>query len=196
MHCGRPLLEEQDEFCMDCIERKNSCIEQGIIMWEYDEPMQASIAKFKYGGYGELARDYAERICKKYKKTIKGWNPTLILSVPMYKKKIRYRGYNQAALLATEISKILHIPYSEELLIRNRETKPQSGLNKKERTKNLRHAFSVSKKEWEQKSRPQKILIIDDLYTTGSTIEECAAMLKLAGAKKIYFLAACTSTNV
>ena len=112
----------------------------------------------------------------------------MILPVPMYRKKQKKRGYNQAEILAREVGKHLDIPVRTDLVRRIRNTKPQKDMTLQMRRKNLRDAFGVSS----ELTGCGNILLIDDIYTTGSTIDAIAKILKQRGAGKIYFLTACT----
>ena len=97
---------------------------------------------------------------------------------------MKKRGYNQAELLAREISQLLDLPYNAKKLVRVKDTVPQKNLSVRQRKYNLLKAFV-----WEGKSLYGKnILLIDDIYTTGNTMDICAHVLKKAGAKKVYFL--------
>ena len=93
------------------------------------------------------------------------------------------RGYNQAGIIAEALGKQLEISVEEKILKRQKNTKPQKELNHQERQKNMKNAFVVRKK-----LNGENILLVDDIYTTGSTIEEAAKELKRAGAEKIFFL--------
>lgn len=123
-------------------------------------------------------------MAKHFEKWIRMWEIDLIVPVPLYKKKQRKRGFNQAAIVAEELGKRLGIPVDSSLVIREKETTPQKELGQRSRRKNLKKAFRVVKQE--EKNR--KVLIIDDIYTTGSTIDSIAEILEKAGYEKIYFL--------
>ena len=107
----------------------------------------------------------------------------LIVPVPLHRKKMRIRGYNQAALLAEVLGEITGISVDEDILVRVKNTKPLKQLNDKERRRSIRGAFSVRKSVW-----AKTIVLIDDIYTTGSTLDEAARVLLKAGAEKVYYL--------
>ena len=115
---------------------------------------------------------------------IRRWGVEEIIPIPLHPARKRKRGYNQAEILAEELGCLLHIPVRKDVLYRIRKTRPQKSLNDTERIRNLKGAFAVSGKE----TVKAKVLIVDDIYTTGSTIRRCAKMLRLAGAEKVYFL--------
>ncbi len=106
-----------------------------------------------------------------------------ITSVPLHKTRERRRGYNQSELLAKELSLSLKIPY-HSVLTRDKQTKPQFELKKEERIKNILGAFSVNPK-FQKKIKGKKILLVDDITTTGATIRECGKILKKGGASKV-----------
>jgi competence protein ComFC len=108
-----------------------------------------------------------------------GW---VIVPVPLHKKRYNWRGFNQSALLAKLLAKRLGIPY-QEILLRIKNTRPQVSLEAYDRHKNIKNAFEVNSKFQIQNS---KFLLIDDVWTTGSTMSECANVLKRNGAKAVW----------
>ena len=119
-----------------------------------------------------------------YGDQIKRWGIQEIIPVPLHRRRQRRRGYNQAAILAEELGKLVHIPVNEKAIFRIRNTRPQKELDDAQRAGNLKGAFAVAG----QKKVKPVVLVIDDIYTTGSTIQRVAKMLKTAGAEKVYFL--------
>lgn len=110
-------------------------------------------------------------------------NPNFVLvSVPLSKRRLKWRGFNQAEEIAKELSNFFKIPLVSDCLIKIKETLPQVNLSEKERRKNVEGAFWVRNK---RKIRERRILLIDDIFTTGATMEECAKVLKKAGAKEV-----------
>ncbi|MFQ6049963.1 MAG: ComF family protein [Candidatus Paceibacterales bacterium] len=106
----------------------------------------------------------------------------VLIPVPLGKRKLRWRGFNQAEEIAKVISKFLEIPLINNALKKERETLPQVELTEEERKENILGTFSCQNQE---KIQGRKILLVDDVYTTGSTMEECARVLKESGAKEI-----------
>ncbi|MCI8273702.1 MAG: ComF family protein [Clostridia bacterium] len=102
----------------------------------------------------------------------------IIIIVPISDKRKKERGYNQSELLAKEISKILLIEYSKQIIYKIKDTQPQSVLNKRQRQENVKGVYEAKNIE---KVRNKKILIIDDIYTTGNTVNECAKVLVQKG---------------
>jgi len=109
----------------------------------------------------------------------------MIVPVPLHIKKLRQRGFNQSAILARALKKKWRIPLNYFLLKRAKFTLTQTGLDKKEREKNIKGAFEVtSAKDVKDKN----IILVDDVYTTGATVNECAKTLRKAGAKDVAIL--------
>jgi len=108
----------------------------------------------------------------------------VIVPVPLFESKLRKRGYNQSEILAKELGKRLNIPV-KNLLKRTRDTKTQVGLKVEDRKKNIKNAFSIQSQISNLKSQMPNILLVDDVVTTGSTLLECANVLKRVGAKKV-----------
>ena len=109
----------------------------------------------------------------------------LVLPLPLTKKRLKWRGYNQARELALYFSREFSLEMRDDILIKIKETLPQTELNKKERKENIRGAFLIKNKSV---IKNRKILLIDDVYTTGATLEEAAKTLKGAGAQKVFGL--------
>lgn len=184
--CGKPLSKEEQEYCYDCAKGKH-CYQEGIALYPYDEVMQKSIAYFKFRNRREYARPYAEEIQRYLGERLLRWNVDCMVPIPIHKKKQISRGFNQAEVLAKEVSRLLKIPVDAELLERIRKTLPQKELNEEERRKNLINAFQITKKGVKYK----KIILVDDIYTTGSTIDACSKVLKASGIQEVYFLSLC-----
>ena len=104
----------------------------------------------------------------------------MLVPVPLSRRRTNERGYNQAELIAKPLAKFLGIEYCGDVLKRDKNTRHQAGLRNYERMTNVKGAFSAS-----DYASGKSVIIFDDIYTTGSTIEECAKTLKSAGAKKI-----------
>ena len=115
---------------------------------------------------------------------VKQWKIEEIIPVPLHRSRQRIRGYNQAQILAEELGKRLDLPVNKDAVKRIQKTRPQKVLGSRDRIRNLKGAFGVTK-SW----IPKKcVLVIDDIYTTGNTIHRVAKVLKNAGAQKVYFL--------
>lgn len=189
--CSKPIEQEDKEYCSDC-EHKNYHFRHGYAIWVYDETMRQSIAGFKYHNKREYAKFYIEEILRIYGDEIKKISPDAIVPIPLHKSKYRERGYNQAEILACGLGKRLGIPVLSHLLIRNKKTLPQKQLSDRERLQNLREAFEYNQAVADDFHKEIKtILLVDDIYTTGSTIEACTNELMSNGIKDIYFITLC-----
>ena len=183
MHCGRPLRDETQEFCPDCRKRK-TWITQGRGLWVHREPVSGAVYRFKYKNKRSWGRIFAEELAETYGEQIRRWEIDEIIPIPLHASKKRKRGFNQAEVIARELSRLTGIPCRTGALLRIRKTAPQKLVGGREREENLRGAFAVDRR-W----RPQKnILLTDDIYTTGATVERAAKMLKKAGVQNVYFL--------
>ncbi len=189
--CSKPVEEEEEEYCSDCL-RKNFHYVRGYALWVYDAVMKESMADFKYRNKKEYARFYVEELLFHYGETIKKLSFDALVPVPIHRSKYRLRGYNQAAVLAGGIGKELGIPVLNELLIRVKKTLPQKQLNDRERLKNLQEAFQMNSKAADSFGKElNRVLLVDDIYTTGSTIEACTGILQEHGVKEVYFMTVC-----
>lgn len=185
MKCGKPV-KESEEYCGDCTEKVRE-FRRGRGAFLYNMQMKQSLMKYKYYGSREYGRYYAWQICRYLGKEIRNWNPDLIVPVPLHRRKQRMRGFNQAAELAKYIGKTMKIPVAEDVAVKKKETRSQKTLSAKERKRNLENAFEVK-----CALNGLKIVIIDDVYTTGSTVEALAVAMKEKGAAEVYFITLCT----
>jgi len=115
---------------------------------------------------------------------------TKITPVPLHKDKLHLRGYNQSFLLAKELSVLLHLPCDAQLLERTRQTDAQAKMTREERLKNVKNAFVATKDV-----NGEIILLIDDVLTTGATVDACAKALKKNGAEKVFVLTVATGNK-
>lgn len=189
--CGKFIEDEDGEYCENCRNRRHH-FEEGYGIFPYDGWVQESMVRFKFHERAEYGKFYGKMMAAKGGAYVRRWNPQVILPVPMYRKKKKKRGYNQAEILAREVGKRLDIPVRTDLLIRKRNTKPLKEMTPQQRRENLKDAFLAMPecKDYE------RILLVDDIYTTGSTVDAAAKILKQQGAGKIYFLTACTGTGI
>lgn len=178
LKCGREIYDE-GKYCFDCKEggfdfdRVYSCL-------NYEGFVTKIVYNLKYGGGKYLAKYMARIIADKIMSEKISFD--ILTFVPLNKIREKERGFNQAKLLADEISKILNLE-SIGVLERIRNTPFQASLKREERLTNLKDAFSVIDKKL---LKDKTILIIDDIFTTGTTINECSKMLKKAGCKRVF----------
>jgi ComF family protein len=191
MKCSKPIGIEEKEYCGDC-ERKNYHYDKGYAVWVYNDVMKKSLAEFKYHNRKEYAGFYIDEIVRLYGDRIRKYSPDVIVPVPIHRSKYFERGYNQADILAKGIGRKLDYPVLSKLLIRNKKTLPQKKLSDKERLRNLSEAFCYNDKASEGYRKDiNKVLLVDDIYTTGSTVEACTNVLKANGVSEVCFIVTC-----
>lgn len=194
MRCGKGLTEDTKEYCGDC-EGSEETFRRNYAVWFYDKRMKRSVMEFKYGGRREYADFYVHHMAGRYGERLLRHGVTALVPVPVSGKRKRSRGFNQAELLARGLADKMGIP-SIRLLKRVKNTKPQSGLSKRERKHNLTGAFSWNKREagkWEV--LPKTVALIDDIYTTGATLAACTEVLRENGIAVVYGLCVCIGNN-
>ena len=184
MKCGAPV-REGEEFCMECrkTEHRFTC---GRGIFSYNDVWKQSIEKYKYYGCREYGDFYADKMARHGARDVRRWGPDLLVSVPLHRKKLRIRGFNQSWYLAERIGRILRIPAEESAVVKVRETKSQKKLAVPERRNNLKGAFAAA-----IPVAGKRILVVDDIYTTGSTMDAMADCLLKAGAAEVFFLTFC-----
>lgn len=183
--CGRQLNDETRPFCTSCEKTKHK-FDRGIALYDY-QSMKKSIYRFKYKRRCEYAVFYAEDIYNHLKDEILRMEADAIIPVPLHKTRLKSRGYNQAELIARHLSRLTGIPMQKKLVKRVRKTVPQKQLDARGRQNNLKKAFNI---------RPDVVklngtIVIDDIFTTGSTIDAVADELKRHGVGKVYFITLC-----
>lgn len=191
MKCGKPLEQEEKEFCNDC-DRKTYHFDKGYAVWTYNDIMKQSVANFKYHSKKEYADFYIEEIIKNYSDKINRMKLDAIVPIPIHRSKHLERGYNQADILAKGIGKRAGITVISDLLLRNKKTMPQKELSDIERLRNLTGAFGWNEVAARGYAHPlERVLLVDDIYTTGSTIEASTNILKAHGVLEVYFIVLC-----
>ncbi len=184
--CGKKLLLDREEYCSDCRSYSHE-FTQARGSWLYKDPVRAAVYRFKNSNRRDYAAVFAEEMIRINTAWLRTLKVDFILPVPLSRKKRRIRGYNQAELLAVEIGKRLDLPVKKKLLQKIKETDQQKSLSRKKRQENLKDAFQIE----EKLSFGASVLVIDDVYTTGSTADAVALALKEAGAKEVYILCLC-----
>lgn len=181
--CGKPIENERGELCADCGRKKHE-FEQGKSVFVYSGRIRESVYRFKYGNRREYADFYAAEALGCYEKWILNKKIQVIIPIPLHHLRQKKRGYNQAELFARVLGTKLGIPVRTDLLLREKNTVPQKELDETQRKNNLKNAFKIT----ENIVHLSYILLVDDIYTTGSTIDAAALALKKAGGVHIYFI--------
>lgn len=180
--CGKPLQEAGQEYCRDC-QRGQHLFDRGRAVFTYDS-VAASLYRFKYRGRQEYAEYYGEAAARLLSDEKELREAQMLVPVPLHPARMRQRGYNQALLFAKELGKAWKIPVCEDLVVRCRNTQPLKQLNPSERQNNLKKAFKIKRNV----VKLNTIIVVDDIYTTGSTIDAVSGVLSEAGAKRLYFV--------
>lgn len=182
LKCGKPLTHEEQEYCHDCGVHRH-LFDRGLALYQYQD-VSDSLYRFKYKGRQEYAAYYAFCMALRCRAFIAGCHPDALVPVPIHKSRCHQRGYNQAERLARELSALTGIPVAADLICRVRKTAPMKELSAQERQNNLKRAFKICRND----VKLDTVIIIDDIYTTGSTIDAMSYELRRAGVKRIYFV--------
>lgn len=182
--CGKPLSLDEQEFCRDC-NRKDKLFDRGFSIVEYNAITAPSILAVKYKNRREFLKFYGELAKKQYCLLFRRLHIECMIPVPIGRKKLRKRGFNQAALFGFEVAKWMQVPVKTEILRRSRETAPLKELDPLQRKQELSKAFVWQGKGYQQE---KTVLLVDDIYTSGATVNACTKVLKENGIKKVYVL--------
>lgn len=188
--CGHPFPPDSSvkyntkQICGNCARETKSLFKMQRSAFIYDENSKNLILDFKFHDKTVSAEVLANMLFVAGK-DIWAENPDFLLPVPLHKKRLRTRRYNQSALLCKYLSRKTLLPVDYFSLIRPLNTVPQVMLTGKQRQNNLKNAFSLQNPE---KFKAKSVVLVDDVKTTGSTLKECAKVLKKAGVKHIYTL--------
>lgn len=183
LKCGKHLNREEKEYCRDCTVHSH-LFDRGRALFAY-KSISSSIARFKYAGRQEYAAFYAACMADRLGTFIGDCRAQALIPVPLHKSRLRHRGYNQAEALARELSALTGIPVLADWIVRVEKTAPMKDLSAQERQNNLKRAFKIRRND----VKLSTVIIIDDIYTTGSTMDAMSRELKKTGVKRIYFLA-------
>ncbi len=198
--CGICGKLDQNTICRKCKLRLEGITEYGIDNYQDDEEKYFDEHMYIFKYYGKIRNailDYKfsektyiyqtfinflknnEKMCVQIKKY------DIIMSVPISKKRKIQRGYNQSSIIAKKIAKFLNITYYENILVKKIDNKPQSTLNGIDRKENVKGVYDINKRQFKTNIKDKRILLVDDIFTTGSTVNECSKILRQADANKI-----------
>ena len=181
LRCGKKLKEER-VYCYDCTRREH-WFERNFAIFEYPV-IRESLYRFKYRGRAEYAAFYAKAAYALHVDRFKELQADALIPVPLHKTRFRKRGYNQAAELAKELSKLTGIPVCEDYIKRVKATKALKILDVRERQNNLKKAFLIMQND----VKLNTIIVVDDIYTTGATLDAVAKVCKEADVVSVYSL--------
>lgn len=185
--CGRPfespetLTHSPGHLCLSC-RNELPHFDQSVSVGQFEGALREAIHTFKYKPCRSLGKPLSRWMAKNI-----GFEPgiDIVMPVPLHKRRLRQRGFNQALLLAHGISKRYGLTLSFDNLARTRHTKPQVELSGKDRIANVAGAFSLRRPEL---IADRSVVLIDDVFTTGATLNECSRALKDAGASRVMAL--------
>lgn len=215
-NCGEELCKESDFYlCDNCLKNilliKNPCKKCGVELnsftnychnckdkerhfdlavcsSKYENVAKNLVYKFKYNGEKYISKIIYKFMLETIKSTKFLKQIDLIIPVPLSQQRLKERGFNQAEILSNLLATELKIEHSPDVIKRTKSTQTQTHLNKLERKENLKNAFEVVDK---LKLKNKTVLVVDDIITTGATLDEISSCLKKAGVKKVYGLAFC-----
>lgn len=180
LRCGQEI-NTIDKYCDLCKQPKPYDVARACFV--YEDKIVAIIRNLKFHNRKYLAKNIAYWLFELYKK--ENFDCDIIVPVPMTNERLKKRGYNHSTLIAKHLGELLNIPVDEQNLCKIKETKTQVGLGYKLRRKNLQGSFKTKDRTF---FKDKKVLIIDDVFTTGATIECCATALKKGKAKSVFAL--------
>jgi ComF family protein len=185
--CDEALGPADHAFCEACVllldpgERVGA----GLSAYVYGGPMAEAVRRLKYGGRTDLAPPLGMLLAERALEL--SGEVDAVVPVPLHPSRLRHRGFNQAALLARPVARALGVPLVTSELRRVRDTPPQAGLDAPSRLRNVRGAFVALR------APGSRVLLVDDVRTTGSTLAECAEALAIAGAEQVLTLVLATA---
>lgn len=182
MKCGKPIGDVRKEYCYDCGHIRHM-YQWGRSLWVHKSPVSDAIYQLKYQNKRIYGKVFAEELAKEYGELLKRKGVELLIPIPLHRMRRWKRGFNQAEIIAEELGRLAGIPVEKKVLRRIRRTNPQKQLDNKMRRKNIDHAFKVK-----GEILAKNVVLIDDIYTTGSTIDEAAKALQNAGVEEVGFL--------
>lgn len=194
--CGAMISDSEESYCIRCNTKMPKYFDSGFGLLRYNDAVKESIHKIKYVGRKEYIDFYGKCIARTFRDRIREINPDYMIPVPIHKKRLLERNYNQSTILARAISKELlnygvDILVNEDLISRIKNTRVLNKLDDSDRGLELIDAFSTY-----DLYGIEKVLIVDDIYTTGTTIDTMAKILKKAGVKEVYFVVIAVVDNL
>ena len=187
--CGRALANEA-EFCDTCIRNERAFV-RARSCYVYEGAPKKFVYRLKFGGRRYLAAFIAEAMVDRYLDC--GFECDCVVAVPLSAKRKRKRGYNQAELIAEELSSRLKLPLIDGALVKTKENKSQAKLKRREREENVRGVYEVTAPE---AFKGRRVLVVDDVMTTGATLGEVSRILYKAKARSVEALTYCSTRFV
>lgn len=183
--CGKALMFEEKEYCENCTGQEHR-FTYGVALMEYDRVARKILSDLKYRNRRDNADYVAAEMAVRLSEEIRGMRADVLIPVPVHPRRKRVRGFNQAELLAKCLGERLEIPVRTDLLVRVKNTRPQKELGSLGRLNNLLSAFAVKQRD----RNFDRVVLVDDIYTTGSTAEACTRVLMAAGVGQVFIVCA------
>ena len=191
--CGKPQVSVGEKrMCFPCLSKTHRSYKRAIAVVKYDKLVSEGIKRFKDGCNENAGNVMAKAMAERTKIEYAGMMPDVIVEVAPDDKRNYKRGYSPVSSICKKLSKYMNIPYESGVLLKIKNTPKQSSLNYEQRIRNLIGAIGISKKADVEGKR---VLLVDDVMTTGSTVEECAYVLKKAGAKAVFIVTYATTVK-
>lgn len=191
--CINEIVQLPEDRCCSCLEKDCVCLGKYyfsylISPFIYEDKVKDAVIDMKFNGLGYNAKAFSKVIFKKlnkfkYKKEI-----DLVVEVPMYYTKRWHRGYNQSELIAKYLSDEMNLRYYKRIITKIKNTKEQNKLSYNLRVNNLKDCYKIFDSS---KIKGKTVLLVDDVFTTGSTVNECSKVLLENGAKKVFVATCC-----
>ena len=179
--------DAEREICFQCEEHGHT-YDEARTLWIYNDLMRRVIADYKY----HFKKEYAEFFAQSMAGLRGGWieekAPEVIIPVPVSRERLYKRGFNQAELIGRRLSALTGIPCDGGYLLRTRNTAPQKELKRAERIRNMARTMRVT-----EPGKYKRVLLLDDIYTTGATADSCSRALKDSGTREVYVLTAASA---
>ena len=179
--CGQPFgWGSERHLCLECRHTKRPW-EGFAVHGVYEGALRELLLSFKFRGDLGLAGLLQELLCQAHARSLSASVPHGVVPVPLHPARLRQRGYNQSLEMVRRLARQLKAPLMPDVLRRTRHTRPQQGLSRKEREANLKGAFAADS----TRVAGKHLLLVDDVYTTGSTVSRCAGTLRRFGADRV-----------
>ncbi|MGE4284515.1 MAG: ComF family protein, partial [Clostridia bacterium] len=181
--CGQPIEGSYgSEQCLDCRDTLHYFV-KNIPVCEYKGLVRQAIVRFKFFGKRRYAKPLGFLMADQIKQMTNVTKFDIITYIPLSKRRLAQRGFNQSRLLCRSIAKRLKLFMGIDMLNKEKDMPPQSTLNRHQRQRNIKNVFRVTDK---YNIKDTTILLVDDVYTTGVTVNECSRLLRDAGVKEVY----------
>ena len=193
VRCGCILKSKNDVLCKEC-KKEERFFDKGISAFFYNDAIKEAIINFKYHNKRELAMFFAKYMVKTMER--EGFlESDMLIPIPIHKSRRVKRGYNQAEVLCKEISKLTGIPMKNDIIIREKKTEALKEQGRQERLNSLKNAFAVDNKK-KDLIKGKTVIMVDDIYTTGSTMDAMGKVVLECGALKVYFITIATGAGI